>query len=110
MFCFYLFVVGHLPSSLPLGAMEADDTGRREGRKPDVGFKSKESDQLLDFLRTVQHSQFRLICIRVSQNMNPHLFCVGVQILFCFYLCLDEPLLQACPVPAHGPQAEGLLH
>lgn len=62
----YCLCLGHLPSSLPLGAMEVDDIGRSEGRKPDVGFKSKESDQLLDYLRTVQHAQFRLICIRVS--------------------------------------------
>ena len=64
--------VGHFPSSLPLGSMERDDSGRRmdEGRKPDVGFKSKESDQLLEYLRTAQRAQFRLICIRVSYEFR----------------------------------------
>lgn len=48
--------------------MEADEHWRttEEGRKPDVGFKSKESEQLLEYLRTAQRAQFRLICIRVS--------------------------------------------
>ena len=65
-------VAGHLPSSLPLASMESDDAGRGmdKGRKPDVGFKSKESDQLLEYLRTAQRAQFRLICIRVSHVNN----------------------------------------
>lgn len=77
-------VVGHLPGSLPLGAMESNDTGRglSEGRKPDVGFKSKESDQLLDYLRTAQRAQFRLICIRVS-HLNITLICAIV-----YYVCM----------------------
>ena len=93
---FLAAVVGHLPSSLPLGSMESDDTGRgmNEGRKPDVGFKSKESDQLMDYLRTAQRAQFRLICIRVS-HVNAEildiktLICCNVRgfqivILFCY--------------------------
>ena len=93
-------VVGHLPSSLPLVSMESDDTrrGMNEGRKPDVGFKSKESDQLLDYLRTVQRAQFRLICIRVS-HVNAEvvyietLICCavvyahGFQIIFVVFMC-----------------------
>lgn len=65
---FLACIVGHLPTSLPLGSMESDNAGRGmdDGRKPDVGFKSKESDQLLEYLRTAQRAQFRLICIRVS--------------------------------------------
>ena len=31
-----------------------------------MGFKSKESDQLLEYLKAAQRAQFRLICVKVS--------------------------------------------
>ena len=40
--------------------------GAGEGGKPDVGFKSRESDQLLEYLKATQRAQFRLICVKVS--------------------------------------------
>lgn len=81
---FLAVVLGHLPSSLPLGS---DGTGRgvNEGTKPDVGFKSKESDQLLDYLRTAQHAQFRLICIRVS-HVNREMLDIETHLL-CYCVC-----------------------
>ena len=45
--------------------MEPD--GRRKKKElPDVGFKSKESLQVVEYLQSTQKCQLRLLCLRVS--------------------------------------------
>ena len=58
--------------SLSMGPMEPD--GRRKKKElPDVGFKSKESLQVVEYLQTTQKCQLRLLCLRVSPVLcRPH--------------------------------------
>ena len=56
--------------STGLGPMEPDEgRERRKDVRPDVGFRSRESLQVLAYLRTIQNYQLRLLCLRVRKPL-----------------------------------------
>lgn len=58
--------------SLGMGPMEPDEARKKE-ELPDVGFKSKESQQLLEYLQTIQKHQLKLLCLRMNMFFKPAL-------------------------------------
>ncbi len=69
--------------------MEPDEAGRGLKGLPDVGFRSKASKQLLDYLQSTQKCQLKLICLRVSSNVCVSVYALGGVLLFsAILLCM----------------------